>query len=246
MAVAFNAGLSNRLRNAAAPLVSTGYPVTVAAWVYPTTTAAARSVWSLTDPAAAASYFNVLQSSGDQWSLIASDGTASTVSGGSVTANAWTFLAARFITTTNRRLDGLLPDGSTFAIQSTASRAPTNLSMLAIGAREVSTPAIFFTGRIGEFWYAAANIAGTGALDSGLLRSLAYGGPFARPSLAAKVIEYRAFRKNRVTGEGGDVYVGAGQQMQSWTNVNGVTIGPHPPLPYWYANPRQRKTLLPF
>jgi hypothetical protein len=96
---------------------------------------------------------------------------------------------------------------------------------------------------ISEFWYTNTDIQPDGAqLNDDLLRQLAYGGPFSVPHVAANLIEYRSFRKviesdqDEAVGDG--VYWG-GAGRQVWTNTNGVTRGPHPPLPGWYAKPNR-------
>lgn len=243
MAASFVSGSSQRLINAAPPLPSTGYPLTVGAWVYPTSTASARRFFSYGDTAAGLNYMEIGHGSGGTWQLTARDGaTTSTASAGTVVANDWTFLLGGFSTSTVRRLYVLGSTQNTLGGDG-ISISPAGLDTMALGARTTNSPSLFWHGLIGEFWYCAADF---GAFSSGQVRQLAYGGPFSIPDIASKVIEYRSLRTSRTAGEGRDVYVGAGAHMQVWSNVNGVTTGPHPPLPYWYANPRQRRVLLPF
>lgn len=120
------------------------------------------------------------------------------------------------------------------------------MDRVTIGALGGTTPASFFDGLIGEYWVTATDIQGDGAqLQDGLLLQLAYGGPLSVPSVARDVIEYRSMIKHP-TSDGDEVsenYVGhLGRQV--WTNHNGVTTGHHPPLPYWYEKPGQRRRVL--
>ena len=104
--------------------------------------------------------------------------------------------------------------------------------------------------RVGELWYTNTDIQPDGAqLDDNLLRQLAYGGPFSVPCCAKDIIEYRSFRKviesNQDEAVGDEVYWG-GAGRQVWTNTNGVTRGPHPPLPGWYRKPADSRIMVPF
>ena len=116
---------------------------------------------------------------------------------------------------------------------------------MSVGAFEFSTPNTFMNGRIAEFWYADADIYPDGAvnLPDAYIRQLAFGGPFSIPSVAKSVVEYRSFRAHTLTGEGQDVYFGP-TGVKSWADVNGASVGAHPPLPYWYQKPGQRKRQL--
>jgi len=51
-------------------------------------------------------------------------------------------------------------------------------------------------------------------------------------------------RAEVLADNGPDDYYGAfGRQI--WTAAGTVSIGPHPPLPYWYVKPGQNLRLLP-
>ncbi len=248
MSVDLVSASSQRIRNAAPPLVSTGYPFTVAMWVRPTTSGTKRSFWSFGDTAVANNYFSLGQTAANAYFIEVSTaaGAANSTAGGS-NLNVWTFIVARFISATSRRLTSLATGGlsniPTHA-QNTASRAPTSLDAMSIGCREINAAAEFFDGQVAELWY--TDIQPDGAqLDAGLARQLAFGGPFSLQHVAKDVLEYRSLRKHPTAGDGRDIIVGAGAGMQAWENVNGVGLGPHPPLPYWFANPRQTRRPFP-
>jgi hypothetical protein len=122
---------------------------------------------------------------------------------------------------------------------------------LTCGALQTSAGAsVPFDGNVAEFWYTNTDIQPDGAqLDGNLLRQLAYGGPFSVPHIAGDILEYRSFRKviesDQDEAVGDEVYWG-GAGRQVWTNTNGVTRGPHPPLPGWYRKPADSRLMVPF
>jgi hypothetical protein len=250
MAASFVAASSQRLRNAAHPLPLTGYPFTVGVWVKVRTLGINHRIFALSDSGSADNHLSLYVGSTDAWRIEGTAGGAEANSAvGTVTTARWSFVLGRFIAAANRRLAVWHSTGNaTFsAVQNTVSRAPTSMDMMSIGSLESSSPTDFFDGLIGEFWLANADVLPTdAAISAAAMQSLALGGPFSWPHIAKSIVEYRSLRSHPTAGQGSDIYAGAGVRQQSWENVNGVGIGPHPPLPYWYANPRQRRTLLPF
>jgi len=243
MAASFDNASLQRLVNSASPITAY-YPHTAACWVYPTTTGADRIIYAASNGTSSQSCL-LEQSSSNQWGIAAvAGGTLNPTLVGTVTANAWFFVIGRFISATNRRLAVLQPDGSTVHAQNTLSRNPTAPTTLTLGTNGSGTSA--FGGRIGEFWCTNTDIQADNAqLQDWMLRQLAYGGPFSVPHIAKDIVDYRSFRVfpesrgDRV----GEVYHGRFGR-QTWTNTNGVTIGAHPPLPYWYARPGQVRSQL--
>lgn len=246
MSGSFASASSQRLRNNAPPLVSTGFPLTVAMWVRPAGTGAARSFWSYCDTAGSQNYFSLGHTSGNIFSIRVASSVGSVDATALTAVNGlWTFIVGRFISATNRRLFGLR-QGVIGNAQDVTNRSPVGLDTMAVGCREHSAPTEFWDGQVAEFWYTATDIQPDGGqLDSALARQLAYGGPFSVPHIAKDVLEYRSLRKDVLAGDGRDIIVGAGAGMQAWGNVNAATLGPHPSLPYWYVNPRQTRRVLP-
>lgn len=117
------------------------------------------------------------------------------------------------------------------------------MDAMAIGSQASATPTEFFDGRMAEIWYTNTDIQADGLqLQDALLRQLAYGGPFSVPHIAKDIVEYRSLRVHPDSrgDQPSEVYHGKfGRQI--WTNANGVTAGPHPPLPYWYVKPGQTR-----
>jgi hypothetical protein len=247
MAANFASASSQRLENAVLPLVSTGYPFTIGTWVYPTTTAADRTIWSIADTAVTNHWFELRQGATDVWTLAsASGGTTNSINAGTVTANNWFFVLCRCISATSRRITVLDGNGEITLGFNSTSRAPTGLDAITIGCRKTSATSQFMDGMIAEFWLTNTDIQADGASQQpAMMRQLAYGGPFSVPHIAKDIIEYRSLRKYPSSEADGleEVFHGAPGRL-TWTNTNGVTIGPHPPLPYWYEKPGQRRTPL--
>lgn len=202
-------------------------------------------MFSFADTATATNYFSLHQDSTGFRIGANAGGGENIVTGGMPVVGSWSFVVARFIGAASRRIATLNPDGSTTHAVGAVSRAPTGLDAISIGSLETSAPGTFYDGLIGEFWYTATDIQPDGLqLDDNFLRQLAYGGPFGT-HIAKDILEYRSFRKYPASDgdDASEVYFGgAGRQL--WTNTNGVTTGPHPPLPYWYVKPGQTQTEL--
>lgn len=243
MAANFVAASSQRIRNTT--VLVTAMPFTVGVWASSTVTNG-FAVWSLSDTGTTNNSFTMGSTIGTTWTLNAlAGGTAATASGPSVVVNRWAFILCRCISAINRRIAVLSHLGITHG-QSTPSRVPSGIDTLSIGSTETSSPSVFFPGSAAEFWYTATDIQPDGTqLQDSLLRRLAYGGPFSVPHIAKDIIEYRSLRVHPDSrGDRiGEVYFGR-FGYQTWDNTNGVTIGPHPPLPYSYVKPQQNTRLL--
>lgn len=217
------------LKNTTAPV--TGYPITVGCWVRPAAAGNVfRSIWQLSKLTDATDRLALYQWTGSTWCTLATVSSADdTCTGGTVTALQWHYLVARFISTTNRRIDVLNASTSTAHTQSTGSAAPASLVEINIGTDTGGADA--FSGQIAELWYTNTDIQPDGAsLDNILLRQLAYNGPFSVPYIAKDIVEYHsfvsAFGKSDHPGE---VFWGArGQQI--YTVTGSPLIGQHVPL----------------
>jgi len=246
MAAFFASASSQKLLNSVAPV--TGPPFSVGFWAYPTTTGTTRYLWSLSDTAGTINYYTIAQSASNDWNVLQTDDaspTGGTAGVSAVTANQWVYIVARYISGTNRRMAVKLHTGEIVHAAGAINDNPTGIDVMAFGCLNHSAPTGFFDGGIAEFWMTNSDIQADGAqlLDS-TVRQLAYGGPFSVPHIAKNIIEYRSFRKYP-SSEGDDPSeVFHGVARQTWTNTNGVTIGPHPPLPYWYVKPGQTARIL--
>lgn len=241
MSAFFASASSQRLSNAGVTVIAA--PFSVGMWVYPTTTGTLRTMWSLTDTATTTGRWSFDQSATNLWQLtIQTSATPTTVTAGTVTASAWAFAVIRIISSTNRRIDVLQFNGTIASTQDTTNKTPTSIDRFSLGCYDGSTISQFFDGNIGEVWYTNTDIQADGlALQSDTLRQLAYGGPFSIPHVAAALVEYRSLRKF-LSSDGDsaeEIYTSNPGAIQTWTNAGAVTVGQHPPLPYWFARPRQ-------
>lgn len=85
-------------------------------------------------------------------------------------------------------------------------------------------------GQIAEIWYTNTDIQPDGAqLQNSTLRQLAFNGPFSLPHIAKDIVEYRSFRSRLDSRQDTPEEVYHRGLRQTWTNTNGVTLGPHPP-----------------
>lgn len=249
MAVNFEAASSQYLVNGTTSgLPTTGYPFAVGMWAKLTAAdVVTRTLWGLSDTGSASNYLIVRMTTTELIGCTAAAGGAESnnVLATACPAGGWVFIVARFISSTSRWISGLFPNGVVNHTQGVTARAPTGLDTITIGATNtssgISSP---WDGGMAEYWLSKADVQADGAqLQESLLRRLAYGGPFSVPHIAKDIIEYRSFRVNP-SGDGvGEVFHGlAGRQ--TWSNVNGVTTGPHPPLPYWYRKPDDSTRML--
>lgn len=160
-------------------------------------------------------------------------GSDASITGVAITTGAWFFHVLRSISTTNRRLSSLSPDGATTHGQNTTSRNPT-INRALLGTTSGTQT---FTGRIAEWWLAAGDIVpGNGAMPDAMLRQLAYRGPFSMPHVAANVLHYLSMGTiGSAQDRAGDVYFGSARSP--WTPSGTLQLAPHPPLPGNYRGP---------
>lgn len=222
-------------------------PFTIGMWILPRSVSALQYVVGTGDTGSSSAGFSVRISATGQWIINATSGGVSsegTIAG--AIANSWSYVLARFITTTNRRMSVLFPDGSISHAQNTTSRTPlaAEIDHWTIGARELATASQFVNGQVAEFFLSDADVQVDGAqTDAALVRQLAYGGPFSIPHVVNNIIEYHSFRVDPTKPRlGEDFYGRAG--IQSWAAAGTPAAGPHPPLPYWFVRPNQTKRLL--
>lgn len=243
MAALFNGASTQYLVNSTPSIVA--LPFCVGMWVNLTAVGAvARTLFGLSDTATTNNYSIIRMTSGELLQIAARTGsTENTFNCGSLVAGQWHFLVARFIAATNRRCSQIQASGTVSTGSSVTNRPLSGADTMTLGALSTSGGITEpWDGEIGEFWITDADIGTDPAADIGepLLRQLAYGGPFSVPNIVDSIIEYRSFRKYPSSDgdEIREVYFGAAG-IQIWTNTNGVTIGSHPPLPYWYVRPTQ-------
>lgn len=239
MSASFVLGNSQRLLNTAAPV--TGPPFTVGMWVYPESVAAVQTFWALTDTNASGHEFELRMATTPVFQFYCwAGGSEAGAQTGTFTLNAWHYVVARAISTTNRRLSTLLSDGTMGHAQSTTSVSPSSIDCVSLGIRHNTAPVLPFTGRIAEYWMADFDIQEDGAqLQNSTLRQLAYGGPFSLPHIANRLVDYRSFEKATTAPGYAESFIGS-KGVQKWTdNSTSGTVGiaPHPPLPYWYNRP---------
>lgn len=229
------------IRNSSPPV--TNYPFTIAMWTYPFTANTQVTMWSLQPTSGTADLFTLFKSSAGAWALNATRSTSTNASiASAVTANAWQFVLGRFIASGNRRLSVIKSDGGAVHAQDTTGKSPANLVKEEIGA---ASNANFYDGIIAEYWKTSTDIqADGGQIDEGLLRTIAYRGPFAAPHVAKDIVEYRSFRQGLSSDEDeiGEVYHGSFGR-QTWAKVQGASpdlgppfVGAHPPLFSSYAS----------
>lgn len=241
-------GASTQYLNCSAPTLTLAPPFTVGMWVNLRAVGSTqRALFSMSDTGTASNWLLFDMTTGEQLSMraIAGGSAVATNVTTALTVGTWNFGLARFITASNRRLACLFHTGLIQHANNGTSRAPTGMDTITIGANVTSTGvAIPWDGLIGEYWITQGDVGlVTTALPDDLIRQLAYGGPFSVPHIADKIFEYRSFRQfpTNAGDDSSDVFV---RNPQTWENVNGVTIGPHPPLPYWFVKPGQVKSQL--
>ena len=251
MSAAFVLSSSQHLINTSPPFIT--YPYSVGFWVYPQSVnnGQYRVWWGQGDTGGTNNHYTLLgQGPGTDFTHACDGGTSiAEASGGTVVVNTFYYVIGRGVSATNRWLAVLTPIGTIHA-QNTTSRTPSGLDNMTIGNLKRTSNNNFCDARIAEFWCTATDIQADGAqLDDNLLRQLAYGGPFSVPNVAANLLEYRSFRKviesDQDEAPGDELYWG-GAGRQVWTNTNGVTRGPHPPLPGWYRKPADARVMVPF
>lgn len=246
MALSF--GGSDYIRNAAATI--TGTPFSMGCWFQLAAVGSViRAIMSLSDTGTGNNYFTLNMQTNETIGISAS--VSSAVTGTTATpiiAGAWQYGIARFISATERRLS-VLGMGATTLIShanNTTSTTPTGIDMLSIGARENSSGLIQpWSGRIAEAWIADADVFQSGSdMPNEMVMEMAFGGPFAMPGIANKIVEYRSLRcgvDSRADKVAEVYYRGA---RTTWGTVGAPKLSSHPPLPYWFQRPAQVMTEL--
>lgn len=160
-----------------------------------------------------------------------------------IPAAAWSFWVARFITSTNRRVHVIHSSGLVEHGTNSTARAPTSMDRMQLGASAGSIVSNFWNGLLAEYWLANADIyASDQNIDTPLLRQIACGGPFSVPRIRENLVEYKSLRLGAADAVNECLYEKFGKP--NWENINGAGIGHHPPLPYWYETPGQRRRAL--
>lgn len=240
MAATFTAASVQFLTGAAMPI--TTYPFSAGVWIKQPSTGDV-SLFFMTD-GGGPNYFALALFNGNPY-VSASDTNGEVdadLAGITLNSGKWVFLLGRWVSATNRWCSLLQDDGSTVHAQNTTSRTPAGLTTMYLGSYDGSGTGAF-DGSMAEFFLLNADVQPDGAqTQDTLLRQLAYGGPLSLPHLAGNVIDYRSLRKHPTCEDAGEIAWGA-KGKQTWIN-NGVTTGPHPPLPYWRAKPGQNKRVL--
>lgn len=229
----------------ASPLVLT-LPFTLGFWVYPMGTGIP---WSMGGAASDIGYRIENSVSSTYWSMKYYNGTgnvgqAEIVASG--IANAWQHLIVRYISNTNRRMS-LVTRATVAHANNTDSITPAALAMMTLGAAKSSAEYAYYTGAVGEFFFADADIMpGGGVMSDSLHRQIAYCGPFSVDHVASKIVEYRSGR----TGLGsrddsiGEIYQRS--PSRPWVPANAPKLWEHPPLDPGYVRPdfRQQQQLV--
>jgi hypothetical protein len=227
----------------------TAVPFTVAMWIRLTAASTVqRILWAASDSATAHSFF-VRMDAAEQVaaSIEAGAGASSAEAATAITAGVWNFVIARYISATNRRVALRHGNGLIQHASDATNTTPTGINTETIGARVISGAAAaqFWNGSIAEFWQCNQDIGpdAASALPDPMVNQLAFGGPFSMPQVAGSLVHYRSFRAHPTAAHSEDVFYGAGG-IREWTNNAAVATGDHPPLPYWYENPGQRRRIL--
>lgn len=221
--------------------IYTAVPFTVAIWMRSVSTGAERYAWLANQGASTSNYFAVGINAANAFIAQVNDGGQDEAAAGTVVANRWFFVVARFISATNRRISVLSEIGAISHAQNTTSLTPTG-----VDTEQISGDNGFgswWNGHIAEFWSVPADIQPGGAqLDNGLLFQLAYQGPFSVSTIGPQVFEYIDFQNSVYPGTQ-DTYWGS-RGAQQWAQVNTPKNGLHPSLPYSYVKPSQTQKLL--
>lgn len=245
MSATFVAASSQYLLNSTPAVLD--YPLVVGMWCIGVADATVRSTFALADTGTTTHYLRTGKQNTDVPYITAGAGgveNALSVTT-AITTGQWYFYIGRFISSTNRRLAVRFQTGVVEQNSVATARAPLNMDAMSIGARVSSATSAFWDGKIAEFWIANADIADSAAdLPTALVHQLAFGGPFSVSSIAQNIVEYHSLLDDVDSASydmGHDYFTGA---YPVWVNNAGVTVGDHPPLPYWYVKPAQRRLIL--
>jgi hypothetical protein len=250
MSFRFVSASSQRFINDANNPITTT-PFTIGCWVRPTSVTGLQTVWSIANTAVTNSYWRLQRNSATNWQFSsAGGGTGIIISVGVPVIDRWSFIICRAITATNRRIHVLDTSPGTHAnAQTTTSRTPTSINIMALGVFNGSSISAYWDGDIAEFWYTNTDIYADGtALPESLFRQLAYYGPFSDTRTQKDLIEYRSFRtmasvrrssgtiRGGIETYGDEIYYGGSTPtvpaaIRVWDNLGGdnARIASHPP-----------------
>lgn len=215
------------------------YPFTVGCWA--STEASAGTIVSFPDISASNVWFRLGVDATPAFYIGARAGGAGEQTAAAGTINtgspAWHYVLGRFISSTNRRISCLHPDGSTSHAQSTTNRSTSGVNGIYVGGLYGSTGYTdLMTGAVGELWWASGDIQPDGGqTNDDMLRTLAYRGP-----LVSRVLGELALRQYLGFSDGVIVrpHIGMRDTLASRTGLQilnyGTTGTPrtycHPPL----------------
>lgn len=235
-----------------AALTTQALPWTVGFWYYPVTIAIDDCMYAMTATASDIVWEIIHNSAtaGDlTWDYWNGTGTAGPMTiTGAFTAGAWHYIIARNIAAANRRMSLLKPSGQVAHANVTVSVTPGTLVKHTIGYYETNAAGQWIDGRIAEWFFAAADIQPGGAqLADETVRTLAYNGPWAIPTLAPFIHEYRSFKVPSLANEPLDDNVfQLRNQSGAWVYNGTPSIAQHPPLlePYDRVTPVGVRSIL--
>jgi hypothetical protein len=222
----------------------TTYPFTVGYTQNPYTAGAGGGVWGLDDGI----LFTIMADHrATQWGFY--NGISNNSIGDSQTYGRYYYTLIRCIAADNLWMAILNPDGSVTHNNITTTTPAIGGPITEFIGQNINFASAWFNGTFAEYFLTSSDVQGNGAqTNETLLRQIAYRGPFSVPRIKKDIIEYRSFRSRVQHALAGEVYFGSRGQL-TWTNNNGVTVGPHPPWAYpsnkRYIRPRQRGIITP-
>lgn len=172
MAYSFTAASSQYLSAASAPV--TTYPLTLAAWIYPTSTASPTAILSVENTSTGHRFIvqqNVANGNHIQATVIdAASGSGRSVTSG-LTTNVWHHAAATFEASNSANWTAYLNGSSANQNASpNETRNPVGVNGTKIGARTGASLGLYFAGQIAEvgIWSAALTAAEIASLGKGM------------------------------------------------------------------------------
>lgn len=241
MGALFN-GTNNYLLNSATAVKA--LPFTVGCWVQPMAASTNVVIWACNAGSAFNDGYGLVWTSPNYIALATASGINQALATAAGILSSWSYVVARWISTTNIRISVLNSDGTVAHAQDVTSTT-TNTSLITaetMGAGN-TTPNRLFTGLVAEWWLALADVQPDGGqLSEHTLRQLAFGGPFSLPSLETSLVDYRSLRNNLDSASDvGIDYFGSKLGRQVWTkSATPPILSTHPPLPGWYRAPNDQ------
>jgi hypothetical protein len=172
MAYNFTAASSQYLSAASAPV--TTYPLTLAAWIYPTSTASPTAIVSIENTSTGHRFIlqqNAVNGSHIQATAVDAAAAAGRSVTSGLTTNAWQHAAGTFSTNNSDNWTAYLNGSSANQSASFAeTRAPSTLNGTKIGARTGASLGLYFAGIIAEvgIWNVALTAAEIASLAKGV------------------------------------------------------------------------------